>query len=220
MASYTVFSDAGDATVRMSSGTFSTARDALTGLSVVNTATAYQSVGLEGGATYNFYIPFFMFDTSVVPSTETVASATLDFSLVGDNSGTASNQWCLTQTTQATWNSLITADYDQRGHLGSEGAARVTRKVSTETGYQTMTMNATGSGWIARNGETKPASASASGKTQLAVTYTADIDNSAPTTNDYNQLYFADQAGTTNDPKLSITTGVSNSGLLLMGCGI
>jgi hypothetical protein len=201
----TVYSDAGDGTIRKSNSNFTTARSAADGDSTqTGVASAYASVGDEG-VPYNFYIPFFMFDTSGVPSGDNISAATMAFSLVGDNSGTASNQFCLLQSTQATWNSLTTADYDQRGYLGSVGAARLTRPVGSETGYQTFTLNATGIGWIAKSGQTNPASASASGKTQLVVSFAADVDNSAPSTNDYNQIYFSEQTGTTNDPVMVIT---------------
>lgn len=218
MASYTIYSNAGDGAIRKSDANFTTARSATDGDSVATGgSTGYTSCGLESGTTYNFYIGFFMFDTSVIASSETIDSATFSFSLTGDNSGTAGNQWAVTQSTQDTWNSITTADYDQRG--STEGATRANRKVSTETGYQDFALNTTGKSWIARSGETKPASASATGKTQVVMAWAKDLDNSAPATNDYNQIYFSEQTGTTNDPKLVIETTAGPTYTLAMGTG-
>lgn len=210
MATYTFYADASDIAVRNSNANFSTARNAASGtLSGGGASTTYASVGLESGTTYNFYIVFYPFDTSSIPASEPISDAVFSFSLVGDNAGTAANQWAVTQSTQATWNSIIGGDFDQRG--ATDGATRVNRKVSTETGYQDMTLTATGRGWIAKSGITNPSSASASGKTQLVMAWAKDIDNSAPATNDYNQVYLSEQTGTTNDPKLVVTTVVPYS---------
>ncbi len=205
MASYTIYSSTGDIAVRVSNSNFATARAASSGTTSGTTST-YLSVGDEG-VPYNFYIGFFMFDTSVIASSETITAATMGLSLVGDNAGTAANQYTICQSTQATWNSIVGDDFDQRGSL--EMATRINRKVSTETGYETFTFTSTGRGQIARSGETKPASASASGKSQFTLMYAKDLDNSAPATNDYNQVYLADEAGTTRDPKLEVTTSSS-----------
>jgi hypothetical protein len=66
-------------------------------------------------------------------------------------------------------------------------------------------MNSTGIGWIAKSGETKPASASATGKTQLCIVFAKDYDNQQPGTFDYTQLRFSEYSGTANDPKLVVT---------------
>lgn len=203
----TVFADAGDGNVRARSTVFATVRAAASANEITGGATGYASCGLEV-STYNFYCPFFMFDTSAIPATDTISSAVYSHALAGDSAGTAANQWTVCQGQQTTWNSLVIGDYDQRRNSidgGAEGATRQNRAVSTETGYVDFTLNATGIGWIARSGETKPATASATGKTQLVVAYAKDLDNSAPTTNDFNQVYFAEEAGTTNDPKLVVT---------------
>lgn len=208
----TIFADTGDSNVRKSNANFATARGSASADAVQNFASSYGSVGKEG-STYNFYILFFMFDSSVIPSADLISDAIFSFYLVGDNLGTAGNQWAVTQGHQTTWNSLVVGDFSKRSNAptGSvqEGAPRQNRKVSTESGYQDFVLNATGRGWVARSGETKPAGASASGKTQLVMAWATDIDNSAPATNDYNQVYMADQAGTTNDPKLVVTHGVA-----------
>jgi len=203
MATTTIYSSTGDIAVRVSNANFATARAATSG-ATSGGASTYASVGLESGTTYNFYIPFFMFDTSVISTAENINAAVMSIFLVGDNSGTAANQYTICQSTQATWNSPVGDDFDQRGSV--ECATRLNRKVSTETGYEDFTFTATGRGKIARSGETNPASASASGKSQFTLMYAKDLDNSAPATNDYNQVYFSDEAGTTRDPKLVVTT--------------
>lgn len=203
----TFYSDTGDGSIRASNASFSTARSATTG-TVQGGSSHYLSCGLEGGSTYNFYMGFFMFDTSAIGASDTISDAVFSLYLVGDNAGTAGNQYGVTQSKQATWNSLASGDFDDRRDSissGTEGATRKNRATGSTSGYEDFTLNATGRGWIARSGETKPASASASGKTQLSLAWAKDIDNSAPTTNDYNQVYSADQTGTSNDPKLVVT---------------
>lgn len=203
----TFYSDTGDGSIRQSSANFSTVRSATTG-TVQSGTSHYLSCGLESGTTYNFYMGFFMFDTSAIGASDTISDAVFSVYLVGDNAGTASNQYGVTQSKQGIWNNLASGDFDDRRdslNSGTEGATRKNRVTGSTSGYEDFTLNATGRGWIARSGETKPASASASGKTQLSIAWAKDLDNSAPTTNDYNQVYAADQTGTANDPKLVVT---------------
>ena len=101
------------------------------------------------------------------------------------------------------WNNVTTADFDQRGN--TEGCTRITS--FTNGAYKEWTLNETARGWIARSGETKPATASASGKTQLGIRNgNKDIDNSAPTDGTiYIAIQSSDYTGTDHDPYLSVT---------------
>jgi len=208
-----VFADEADALVRVEGdASWATAYGQSTADAVHNNSSGYFVVG-DAGSTYELFIPFFMFDTSVVPSSDTISSASFTFTLRGDNSGTASNQWVLTQSEQATWNSIVASDFPLRGMAGSQASDPIDRIVaSSASGPQTIDLNATGISLIARSGETIPASASASGKTQFALTATADTTNTAPTTYDYNEIYFATNAGTTDDPFLTIEHAAGGGG--------
>lgn len=197
----TVYSSTGDGIVRHTNGTWSTLRSAATGTSVQNLTTGYCTWALEG-ATYNGYQPFHMFDTSAISSSDTISSATYSVYLNGDNL-TDGQQLSIGNSTQATWNSIGTADFDQRGGA-TEGCTRINHPDGATSGFLDFTMNATGRGFIARSGETIPASASASGKTQIAIRWSRDLDNSTPTANSYIQIRTADYAGTSSDPKLVV----------------
>ena len=74
----------------------------------------------------------------------------------------------------------------------------------TTSGYLDFPLNATGLTFIARSGETIPGSASASGKTQLAIRWSSDLDNSTPTNRTYMQIRTGDYSGTSSDPKLVV----------------
>lgn len=199
----TVYSDTGDGILRSSSTVWSTARDATSSTLQSGLSTGYISSELEG-SNYNIYVPFLMFDTSSVPSSDTISSATFSISLNGDNTSGNSQTLAIGNSAQATWNSPASGDFDARGHTGSLGSSGVTHPSGTTSGYLDFTLNATGIGFIARSGETIPGTASATGKTQLTILYSSDTSNSAPTVRCYAQIRMAEQTGTTNDPKLVV----------------
>lgn len=198
----TVYADAGDAVIRHANASWSTLRGAAAGTSVTTTTPTY--VGWEKeGAVFNGYQPFHMFDTSAIASADTISSATFSIYLNGDNAVADSQQLSIGNSTQATWNSLGTGDFDQRGGA-TEGCTRINCPTGATSGYLDFALNATGLGFIARSGETVPASASATGKTQLAIRWSSDLDNSTPTNRTYMQIRMENTAGTSSDPKLVV----------------
>lgn len=197
----TFYSDAGDISIRKANATWSTVRSATAGDSTVNTSPTY--VGWEKeGSVYNGYQPFHMFDTSTISASDTISSATFSIYLNGDNAVADSQQLSIANSTQATWNSLGTGDFDQRG--STEGCTRVNCPTGATSGYLDFALNSTGMGFVARSGETIPGSASASGKTQLAIRWSSDLDNSTPTNRTYMQIRMSEAAGTSSDPKLVV----------------
>lgn len=197
----TFYSDAGDLAIRKANATWSTVRSATAGDSTSTTTPTY--VGWEKeGAVYNGYQPFHMFDTSSISSGDTISSATFSIYLNGDNAVADSQQLTIANSTQATWNSLSTADFDQRG--STEGCTRFNCPSGATSGYLDFAFNATGIGFVARSGETIPGSASASGKTQLAIRWSSDLDNSTPTNRTYMQIRMENTSGTSSDPKLVV----------------
>jgi len=197
----TFYADAGDISIRKADATWSTVRGATAGDSTVNTSPTY--VGWEKeGAVYNGYQPFHPFDTSAISASDTISAATFSIYLNGDNAVADSQQLSIANSTQATWNSMGTGDFDQRG--STEGCTRFNCPTGATSGYLDFTLNATGRGFIARSGETIPASASASGKTQLAIRWSSDLDNSTPTNRTYMQIRMSEATGTTSDPKLVV----------------
>lgn len=210
----TFYASTADGNVRYSNTSFATARSATTATEVQNSASGYISCGKEG-SNYNFYIYFWPFDTSAISASDTISAATFSVYLAGDNTNAGSETLTVCQSKQGTWNSLTTSDFDDRRDSingGAEGGTRVALPATGPTsGYFDIALNATGISWIARSGETKPASASASGKTQLACGFGRDLDNVAPTAIDGYQVYSADDTGTSRDPKLVVTHSASVS---------
>lgn len=198
----TFYADAGDAVVRHANASWATLRAASAGTSVATTTPTY--VGWEKeGANYNGYQPFHMFDTSAISASDTISSATFSIYLNGDNVVADSQQLSIGNSTQATWNSIGTGDFDQRGG-STEGCTRINCPTGATSGYLDFALNSTGLTFIARSGETIPASASASGKTQLAIRWSSDLDNSTPTNRTYMQIRMENTAGTSSDPKLVV----------------
>lgn len=177
-------------------------RNATAGSSTATTSPTYLAWELES-STYNGYQPFHMFDTSTISSGDTISSATFSIYLNGDNAVADSQTMSIGNSTQATWNSLGTGDFDQRGG-STEGATRVSCPTGATTGYIDFPLNATGLGFIAKSGQTIPASASATGKTQLAIRWSSDLDNSTPTGRTYMQVRMSEHTGTASDPKLVV----------------
>lgn len=203
----TIYASTGDGIVRTSKSTWAAVYGAATGDSVQNLTTGYCTWAKESASVFNGYQPFHPFDTSSIPSTDTISSATYSVYLNGDNL-TDGQQITIGNSTQATWNSIITADFDQRGGA-TEGCTRISHPNGATTGYLDFAMNASGIAFIARSGETIPASASASGKTQIAIRWSRDLDNSTPTANSYIQIRTADYTGTSSDPKLVVEHAAS-----------
>jgi hypothetical protein len=195
-----IYAPAGDGSIRKSDSTWKGARDATTGTVQATNTAQYLIVG-KNGSTYEVYPLWFMFDTSGIASDVTISGATLNISKNNDNSGTAN--LVLMQSSQAVWNNLASGDFNDRGLGAGEGMTRAT--YGTGAGYLNLSLNATGIGWIAKSGETKPDTASATGKTQFCVTLANDYDNSEPTAYNYTQIRMSEYTGTDNDPYLAVT---------------
>lgn len=180
----------GDGFVRKSNANWSAARNASAADEVqAGAANGYASVGLESGTTFNLYLPYFPFDTASLPSADiSINHATLRAFLGSDVSG--SNGISVVQTSQGTWNALATTDFSLRGSV--EGSARLTTRAPSA--YNTWSFNAEGRGFIATGTNKNPISASHAGKTQLALRWGNDLDNAAPSSNDYAVVSMAESA--------------------------
>ena len=113
----------------------------------------------------------------------------------------------IVQTTPASNTALVLGDFDQCGDVDDpdEGIATGDRfdphdDFSIDQ-YNDLDLNATGLGWIIKDGITK-----------LGVRFTFDITDDDPGANKhmvYMNCGSADQSGTSKDPKLSVTHGVA-----------
>lgn len=135
---------------------------------------------------------FLFFDTSAIPDTATITSATIGLYGASDQSVTDFN---LTVTNgQSTYphDPLQSGDFNKTNYSGSGGTLS-TSGFST-SGYNTITLDATGRSWINLTGTTK-----------LGIFSSRDIAVTTPTGNEYVSVYATDQTGTDKDPVLTIT---------------
>lgn len=219
-----VFADASDGAVRKEGAVYDTQHDATAGDSVLAASASLYTTFWKDGSTYYIYVGFFPFDTSGISASDTISAATLNVNKAGDAANADTQEIGVVQGNQATWNSLVVGDYDQRGSAinnPTEGATRLSYSAGAGTGYMTWTLNATGISWIARSGETKPAAASATGKTQLALRFSGDMDDAAPTGANYMLFSFQETTSTTSDPYLEVThAAVATSVKDIIGMGL
>lgn len=171
---------------------WASARAATTGTATSNdTNSQFAMRATQAGGNYLIGRSFFYFDTSSI-STGTVSAAT--FSLRGITAGNSAVS--VQNGTQA--DTLASGDMDS-----FDGSSYGNTTSWSTSGYNDITLSATGYGNINKTGTTK----------YCAREYTYDYLNSTPTIIYNNGCYFADNTGTTNDPKLVVTytTGASSS---------
>lgn len=138
----------------------------------------------------------FLFDTSSIPDTDTVSAATMSLYGTGqtDNLAITPNINLYTST-PASNTAIANGDYAQVA--GTAKSTAITYAGWSITGYNDFALS-------------DLTIVSQTGVTKLGVRNAAyDVANSSPTwgSNTFSQLkcYFADQTGTTNDPKLVVT---------------
>lgn len=174
-----------------------------------DTATT-ASVGQRfvGGAIYRVYRGFISFDTTTLPATATVTGATLYICAATDGSTTD----FLVRVYRYLWASTLAANLEANydGAYGSgvlEGTLRDTSAGWSDGTYYSLAVD--------------PAGIDLADYTNYALVSAEDVNNSAPTGDEYVDFYTADEAGTTKDPYLEVTYSLPGtaSSLLLMGCG-
>lgn len=188
-----------DGAVVYDDATYSTARNAVTGES------AFDSPASETGAQHSlfggiYYIrrAFFLFDTSSIPDTDTITEATFSYKLADNNGNNAdaTHTAAVVSSSPASNTAISTADYDQVGST-SFGSSAYT---GTQNSYKDFSLNASGIANISKTGVSK-----------FATRGTEDIANSAPTGLNQHNIFYADSAGTTSDPKLVVTHSAASS---------
>jgi len=147
---------------------------------------------------------FYPFDTSSIPDTDVISSATLTLYSTGtlangDNDG--DNFIAIVQTSQASNTTLANGDYDTCGDAETnptEGATRISlNSWSNGAGNANVfTLNATGIGWISKTGYTK-----------LGAREGHDVKNNqiANNTSSGAAVYLSETSGTSTDPTLTVT---------------
>ena len=196
----TVYPDAGtgattcDSIIRSTNAVWATARGASSGTASPTSAyDHYRS---------HFYAAEYIidrigltFDTSALGGGASISATVMSLYATPDYLSLSTNHANpqVVSFTPATNNSIVGDDFDQFGATGFCDSPPLLATFATG-GYKDFTFNATGI-----------AAVSATGVTRVGVRATNDINNTAPDERSYAQIYFADQVGTANDPKLVVT---------------
>lgn len=178
------------------------------GTSYDATATSSFLVGFRGSTTSSQWKllqrALFHFDTSALTAGATISAATL--SIYGNDKQdqlSATPDITLYQSTVSSNTTFANADFQSFGTTAF--ATAITYASWSTTGYNDLALNANGLSNISKTAVSKFGAKNAN----------HDVANSAPTwgSDQYAYLgsYYADQTGTTNDPKLVVTYTVSGS---------
>lgn len=147
----------------------------------------------------------FGFNTATIPDTDTIDSAT--FSIYGNAStNNFSQSVVIDRKVPASPTSLATGDHDVSGWAGVEQAStRISIASFNTAAYNDFTINATGIGNINKTGVS-----------WFGTRFSGDFDNSEPGWSSdliaRVDIYFADQTGTANDPKLVVVHSAAANG--------
>jgi hypothetical protein len=200
-------------------GSWAEAHDAASGTAVNDTADnsiIANSQEVSGASNrYQIVRGFFLFDTSGMPDTDTIDSATLSVKVTEvDNQDTTGPDYInIYTTTPASNTALVTGDFDQ---IGTTAQATAIDLGDISVATTTWTLNATGLGNIDKTGITK-----------FGMREGHDVEDTPIADNARNRIGVntADLAGTANDPTLTIehsAAAVAGGGghqLLTLGVG-
>lgn len=135
---------------------------------------------------------FFPTDTSSLGASATISAAVMKIYGAGTIANTDSTSGYMVQTTQASTSALVAGDYSK---TGSTDGGNFTYAGWNTSGYNSITLNATGRGWINKTGYT-----------MLGVRDGLDFNNTGPTAgNNSIVCYFSGETGTSKDPYLEVT---------------
>jgi hypothetical protein len=178
-----------------SSGTvWSTVRGATTGSLYAGQIKTIASVW-KSGATYYCRRSFFPYDTSAIPDTDTIESATAYFTVKNEFYGTGDAYAVLVEGTQE--DTLAAGDFDA---IGSTDLGSSQPSITTAGGIS-IALNSSGLALISKTGLTK-----------FAILEKEDFSNTTPTKSIESYLYASEQTGTSEDPYLEVTYGEGGGG--------
>lgn len=139
---------------------------------------------------------FILFDTSSLSGTVTAATLSVYVSGVTDGDADAQGYVGMVQSSPAATNTLATTDFNDCGAVDNptQGATAIDLGSFTTSAYNDFVFNSTGLTWIDIDGITK-----------LGLREGHDIEDAEPTAGNSITMSFADQTGTSEDPKLVVT---------------
>ena len=152
-----------------------------------------------------------LFDTSSLTTSASISSATIGAYGWGKTNALGSADWHVGSATPASNTTLAASDY---GNCGTTSFGSIAYASFSTSGYNDITLDSNGLGNISKTGVSK---FSFQLSWDINNSFTGSWANSAISNFDN---YSADQAGTTNDPKLVVTYTLGGVRLLtLLGAG-
>ena len=165
-----------------------------------NDTTAAYASSVTSNLWAYMYRAVYLFDTSALPDGDSISSATL--SVYGTAKASQWGDYVTVSTSSPGSNTtLVNSDFAKLGTTEMiDSGSRILDANWNTAGWNDFTLNATGISNI-----------SATGVTKFGLRFLNDINNNAPTwvsSQSSNLIgYYADQTGTTNDPKLVVVHG-------------
>jgi hypothetical protein len=185
----TVYSSSNDGYIYTSNSNYYTTRNATSGTVASSASTLY--IGQRKfGSTYFIYRGFVMFNTTALPSNAYIDSATVS---LYKNSDYSTTDFSITaQNGQPTYphSPLQSTDYNKNYYSGDGGSLNTS---GFGNGYNSISLNGNGIGWLNKTGWTK-----------LCLRSNKDINGSAPTGNEF-VIVYANEQGSGYQPKLVVT---------------
>lgn len=201
----TFFSATTDGQIEGNSATYSLAREG-TGTLTTTTNATNEEVGQFFSSTYSCFEVFISFDTSAITDTDIVTSVTLDMWLVTNQN---ISTWDVEARTHDWGASLTNADYVAGSALGTKTllSSIAANTIGSTGSYKTFPSSA--NFLVATNIKT--------GTVYILLNTSAQRNNVAPSAADRVFFSMADNTGTTQDPKLTITHNVPASSPFFTG---
>lgn len=202
----TVYPDAGTGSTTVDGGIYRANEDAswdlcrnnTTGSLRGNSAAYCYIIGEHTGSGFQIEHLFTNFDTSALTAGASISAAVYSlYPNTGDKNTSETTNPAnpqLYEGTTASANTLVNDDYNNFGATAFCDSPPTQATMAASSAYHDFTMNASGIAAISKTGVTK-----------LAVRPLNAVTGNAPTLRSYLGIYMADQAGTSNDPKLVVT---------------
>lgn len=196
-----------DGYVRNFNASWTTCRTAATGSSA-DDSSAQNDCTQSGHVGGNYYIDrgFFLFDTSSIDDTDTIDAVTqsliIQTKVDGDDDGVDYIQ--IYDSSPASNLAITTADFDAYGTTAFATQIDIGSISTSTTVYQDWTYTSTGRSNVSLTGITK-----------TCFREGHDIENNtinSATQNSIADVFYADSADTTKDPKLSVTHSAAGGG--------
>jgi hypothetical protein len=189
----TIYTSASDGNFFKTSTNYNTAWTAASSDAVVKTNTVIEIGQTYSAPDYGISRGALYFDTSAIPDADTIVSATLFVYCKYDWSGTDFDLTLQSGMPTYPHDPMVVADYD-KGHYADSGGTLNTSGIST-TGYSSISLNATGLGWI-----------NVTGTTKLVLRSSREIAGTTPTGQEEIFIYSSEETGTSKDPYIVIVS--------------